>query len=375
MNYLNYIKNNDISDYHKLREHFMSNPLSFNVYDTDNLAIIIYNNSINYPDELQPLVNECNGLIIDKYNINNIICYGLDKCKEIYLKYNDTNTNINFKYEINDDLKDTEIYDLIDGTVMKVYFHDNKWFHSTTRMIKSSNSFWKSKKSFKQLFDETATNLDYSKLDKQNTYVFLICHPENRNIIDYKQSKIYHIFTRNNQTFEKINDNINIEKPKKLSFDSKKQLENYLLSNNSNNGVIIFNHLNQRIKIHSKKYSFIKSLVNNERNPYIVAINNIKNFTENELIKNYPEYSIYVDIVKKRLFTLVKWIHNEYVSRFIQKKFFQKPLFLKTLNELHNNYKKTKQINNFHKVYDHIFNYHPKRILYMITHYNLNNIF
>ena len=65
--------------------------------------------------------------------------------------------------------------------------------------------------------------LDFDKLDYYETYCFELVSRVNKVVIDYKEPKLYHIFTRNNFDFNEIYyEDIGVEKPRRFDFGSKK---------------------------------------------------------------------------------------------------------------------------------------------------------
>ena len=103
-----------------------------------NLYMLLYDkNKSNFSYKE---VNECRGIILEK-ETNKVICYTFNKKNKI--------EDNNFFKENWDDL---EINEALDGTQIKMYFYNNIWNFSTTRMISAKRSFWYSNRSFEDLF-------------------------------------------------------------------------------------------------------------------------------------------------------------------------------------------------------------------------------
>ncbi|KAJ3065664.1 hypothetical protein HDU98_010957, partial [Podochytrium sp. JEL0797] len=71
-----------------------------------------------------------------------------------------------------------------DGTVMRLYHHENEWKLATRRCIDARTSFWGSPRSFFDLFSDIFQwEHDLNCLDANLTYVFVLNHSENMYVI------------------------------------------------------------------------------------------------------------------------------------------------------------------------------------------------
>ena len=129
---------------------------------------------ISYPYDKKPLYESnsdfyklfLRGVVIDKEN--KIVC--LPPVKSFDLT---ENSNISSENDI--------IYEtLLDGTMINLFYHNDKWIISTRSEIGGYNK-WQDKKSFREMFDECC-NLDEENLDKNMSYSFVMRHKENRNV-------------------------------------------------------------------------------------------------------------------------------------------------------------------------------------------------
>jgi hypothetical protein len=154
--------------------------------------------STEFSDKTNDIVQESNGLIIDK-NLN-IISYGM-------------NTLIDDP-DISPQDGD-EIYESEDGTMVKLFYYSTKsggeWILSTNKRIDASRVRWASDETFMELFNKhlmenSGGNIDYNKftddLDKEYTHVFIIVSPLSYHIIPYTESKLLFLFKRHNKTFK-----------------------------------------------------------------------------------------------------------------------------------------------------------------------------
>jgi hypothetical protein len=371
MNYLNYIKENKINTYSELRKHFMAEPFKFSVYDKDDLAIISYNQTKKYDEKLLGIVEECNGLIISKEKINDIKCYGLKKCEEVF--YENPKEDLVINTKLPKDFTTCNIHELIDGTLIKLFHHNNTWKVATSGMIDAYKSFWNNGKlSFGDMFDHCANyfNFDSTKLNKECSYVFLMCHPNNKIVTYHKTPELYHIYTRNNKTFEEVNDDIGVSKPQYYRFDSLEHLSNELKDLEYYiPGFMVYTDEGKRINIKSPNYLYVKSLKDNTQDMFGQIFKLKQKELLNEFLYYYPEYTKMVDYVERRFNNLCKEVHGEYVMKNIMK-YKIKPKFHITLNELHKKYTETKEKITFKEVRDHLIKYEAKKLSFLIKNYD-----
>jgi len=371
MNYLNYIKENEITSYTELRKTLMAEPLKFSVYDKDDLAIISYNQNKKYDEKLLGLVEECNGLIINKEKIDDIKCYGLNKCEEVFYENPKEEMVINTK--LPEDFTSCNVHELIDGTLIKLFYHNDSWKVATSGMIDAYKSFWHNGKlSFGDMFDQCANycRFDITVLNKECSYVFVMCHPKNKIVTYYQKPKLYHIYTRNNKTFEEVNDDIGVSKPEFYTFDSLEHLKTELKELNYYvPGFMIYTDKDKRISIKGPNYIYVKSLKQNTQDMFGQIFNLKQKELLDEFLYYYPEYTKMVDYVERRFNKLCKEIHNEYVMKYVMK-YKIKPKFYITVDELHKQFTETKQKTTLMMVREHLMGYKPKKLSFLIKNYD-----
>lgn len=115
--------------------------------------------------------NAVKGIVLDKNG--NVICHTSVYTHEYHIS------------EVPEDIdwKNAIVLTAHEGTLLRVYYYNNKWYVSTHKKLDSNKSRWGCKYSFRTLFDNAlqdiynTTNLDdvfYDKLDKQVVYTFLL---------------------------------------------------------------------------------------------------------------------------------------------------------------------------------------------------------
>lgn len=142
------------------------------------------------------LEDSCKSVIIDKTN-NKIIGTQYNN-----IIYNDD--AINFLREKS--WSDVVVSNCHEGTLMLVYYHDDKWHVSTRRCLDANQSYWVKNRSYGELFDD-ARRFNYDDLDKELCYHFILVHHLNKNIVALgpNEKKLYHVMTTRKYTLEEIN--------------------------------------------------------------------------------------------------------------------------------------------------------------------------
>ena len=198
-----------IENYLKYNENKLDllNELNLNIKKKDNLLNISYDRNIS--DMNNDLVKECRGLI-----------YDLDNKKVLSVSLKCKNTLEDFIENIK--WKDCIVEESIDGTLIILYYNNSEW-NVCTKKTFDGKCRWCSTKTFNELFWETlelykSFNLD--QLNKNFCYSFILCNSECRNITKYENPKLYHITSINLNDFNEYDEEIGIEKPKLLKYNS-----------------------------------------------------------------------------------------------------------------------------------------------------------
>lgn len=326
MNIYQFLKNNSFDNIKNIITNKPYNLIIKEDNDFPDLYMITYKRGIsNLNNEL---VNQCRGLIIEK-STNKIICYTFNKSE-------DHSENNNFNWN------DYQIQRSIDGTQIRLFYYNDKWNVATTRCIDAKKSFWSSNKSFYDLFIETIPNFPYDKLNINYSYAFVLCHPENKIVINYDQAKIYHVLTRDLETLSEIECDIGIEKPEIIS----EKFENILndmndVSDLKFEGFMLCDNQYQRIKIKYNYYNNIKELLYNTNNKFFRYLN----LKYDKKILNYlnifKEDTELFNKFKKEINNLVYDIYKNYINLHIKK--------INKINDIPEHYRKI--IYNLHGIY------------------------
>lgn len=371
MDFNNFIRTNRIGDYSTLKNYLELDPYNLKFKEDINYPnlLLIYNTEKS--DFNLKIVNECNGLIIDKDKLN-IVCYTFDKCN---------NSEI-----IPDNLDKDNLFIecAAEGTLIRLYYNYGKWIFSTKKCIDASKAKWLSSKNFIDLFFDCIGEYDiFQKLDINCCYSFLIIHPENNIVIQNIIPFLYHINTRNMTTLEElVNDYIGVNRLDRIRIQ-KEELDNeiYSLINNpylAHEGLIFIDQNFNRWKIQSNIYKRAKLLWGNTNNRFYRYLELRKDITLlNEYLKYFPNdkdkfinYEVHINDFGNILL-------EKYILRHIKKDINLIPYyFSKLIYKLHGNYLKDKIQTNHDKIMLFLLELEPKKLLFVLNSYNKdkNNI-
>tara|TARA_B100001093_G_scaffold520380_1_gene615280 strand:+ start:3304 stop:4392 length:1089 start_codon:yes stop_codon:yes gene_type:complete len=317
--------------------------IGLNYKINDNLIIMKYPKKLKFSDH--NYIRESRGIIVDIKN-NRVI----NRSFSGSISYN--------KFKKNTDWDNVVLEEFIDGTLINLYFNDG-WKLSTKFCIDAKTSFYRSNKSYYDLFNEIRS-LDNINFDKKYTYSFVLVHKENRNISKISENKVYHIETTNNYTGEKINIDLGYEKPKilkikniinKYNLNSYKDLENFKFNSWNNPGFMIYNlERTERTTFKNKDFTEIENQIKGQNDFKFIFIKYLKNIPAiNKLLNVFPEYNELFKKIYNKFTSLILEIYDIYFNTKVHKT--QKLVdrkFKKIIYDIHGIYlQKVKKDKNF----------------------------
>lgn len=358
------IKENQIVDYINLKLILESADFNLKIKEDADFPTLFLIHTQDTSNFNIKLVNECNGLIMDK-NTLEIVCYTFDKCA-------DNEPIIDF-----DNLY---VEKSIEGTLIRLFYYNDKWNLSTKKCIDASKSKWLSEKNFTQLFNECLQN--YNIMGNLNTsycYSFIITHPENNIVVNYTTPNAIHVSTRDMTTLNEIDVNIGLSKNERLPIN--KDELNIMFSQISTDNdisyegyIFIDTHFN-RWKIKTEHYKYVRNLWGNSNNRFYRYLELRK---DNNLLHEYIKYfdcdrQKFIEYETK-ISTLAENILKIYVSKHITKDDPQVKIpyfFAKIIYKLHGDFYKDKHKikTNYNKVMLVLLEMDPKQVCFMMNHY------
>ena len=299
------------------------------ITDKNQLNLYLLKYDRENSDFTNESVLEARGIILEK-DTNKVICYSLNKM----------NTDFNEK---NVKWENCKIYEAIDGTQIRLYYYNNEWNVTTTRCINAKKSSWNYMKNFYELYKDV--ELDTTELNTDYTYTFILRHIENRIVSNITKNELIHIHTRNNKTYEEINEDINevinCKNLNELDFenfeDFKKELKN---STFETRGYVIY-YENKKYLFETDEYKYVKELKGNHRNVTYQYIDLLKKNKYEEYLEYYPEKKLLFTNVENELKELSNQIHSLYIQKNIKKEI--------TFNDIPKEFKKL--MYNLHNIY------------------------
>tara|TARA_A100001015_G_scaffold320605_1_gene447600 strand:+ start:721 stop:2010 length:1290 start_codon:yes stop_codon:yes gene_type:complete len=348
--FYDYLKINGLDNFEKIKDYLENDKFKLKIKQDDDFPDLINIINTNESNVNIALVRFCNGIIMDK-NTLKIKSFTFPKCFE-----EDSIINNNFLEN------DIYIEPCYEGTLIKVFSHNNSWIVSTKKMIDSRKSKWISSKNFCELFNETLGGFNlYEKLNPDYCYSFLLCNNENNIVLKYDRNFIIHLNTVdliNNKEIEVIIDENNESILKNhrqiLKIDEEKRQKSILefiqnIKNQQNTlldyeGFMMINKNYTRQKFRKDNFVKMRSLWGNTNNRFFRYVQLRKNVNDlNLYLKYFPSDKILFQNYENEILDLTTCILNIYRNKFILKEKVSTPFyFKKIIYNLHGDYLKDK---------------------------------
>ena len=280
-------------------------------------------------------------------------------------------------FELDDNSpKDEIIYEtLLDGTMINLFYHKDKWLISTRSEIGGYNK-WQDKKSFRTMFDECC-NLDENILDKSISYSFVMRHKENRNVTPIYDNNIILV-----EAYRYTEDNI-----ERLDISQFKDFDCEVVDQYSTKedfmkfyeGPVIPYHIKgYTIKCGSYRYKWLNPYFEEVKNLKINMNNHLLNYIElrrNNNLKKYlryfPEHNHIFNDYKHNIHQISNELFNTYKNVYIHKTIDRNdiPYHLKPMiYNIHGKYLKSKEPTTWQTVKDYIHTMPSKKLAFAINY-------
>lgn len=376
-----FIREKQISNYETFKNILESTPFNLKVkedVDYPNLFLICNQNEIISPSEseiqqflphnIMNIIRECNGLIMEKDTFK-IICYTFNKCLE--------------DSSLDESLDTDNLYvePALEGTLMRLYYYNNKWNISTKKCIDASKSKWLSEKSFYDLFLECLGNYNIDEnLTTTNCYSFILTHPENNIVIKYSNPQLYHISTRDLLNLNEIDATIGIVKLNRQSVEKEYLpiLIGQLLndSNLSYEGYILIDTKYNRQKLKTFIYKKARDIWGNTNNRFMRFLELRKDLNMlNEYLTYYPcdkdNFINYEDKISYLANDILKY----YMLKHVNKENIKIPFyFSKIIYKLHGDFFKNRVKTDYNKIMLTLLDLDPKKICFICNHHDKSKL-
>lgn len=255
----------------------------------------------------------------------NILCFSPPKSIKI----------VNFINNLN--YKDVKIEEFIEGTMINLFYYNNTWMCSTKGTIGAKCKFFRDyPKTYRVLFLEAmeSCNLEFSMLNPEFCYSFILQHPENRIVVPFARKNLVltSMYRCTNNNVESV-DLINIQGAE-ISYA--KTIENIYESYHGQSFLDLFDYFSslnidyknmgivlkcngKRSKIWNPSYLKVKSLRGNNPKIQFQYFHLLKDKKLREFLKFYPEYNELFNKYKIDLFSWTDQLWKNYKSCYIRK--------------------------------------------------------
>lgn len=283
-------------------------PYSLTIRESGNLVLFKYNQIES--DFSQPIVQESRGIILER-DTWNIVCHPFHK----FFNYGE-----GFAADI--DWSSARVQSKEDGSLIKVYYYNNKWNIATNGTI---NAFeapieapFSDIENFGDLFIHAVKSMIhdesrlFSQLDEEYTHLFELCTPYNRIVVPYDGFRVFYLSSKHNETGKEKKIQYLIPGPREFDLNNLDEVVEMAntLSYDNEGYVVVDNNLN-RIKIKSPAYLKAHRL----RGEGVITIRKILGILlieeQSEFLSYFPEYIESFNKVGNALQNLISTLNND----------------------------------------------------------------
>jgi len=325
------------------------------VYVQKNKGLALFklyrNNDYDY--ENNPWLRYCRGAIVD-LNTNRLICVPPMKSNKVE-DSNELNDSENISYE-----------NLLEGTMVNMFYHDDQWKISTRSNIGCKNS-WDGKMSFSDMFREVSDVQHYKDLKQNHCYSFVLQHKRNRIISPVFENRIVLVHQYNLETMEpsELDELYHIERSLKINLQDYKGVLKFSIKG------LTFLKDGVRYKWINPEHEYVLSLKMNHNDKFLNYIDLRKQRLLKEYLKYFPEDSHQFEEYQRKFYLIKNHLYECYVNHFIKKE-----LDLKEINyslkphlfKLHEFYKRDGEKINVKIVSDYLHSLDGKQIMFICNY-------
>jgi hypothetical protein len=100
------------------------------------------------------------------------------------------------------------VQEALDGTLLRLWFNTstNNWILSTNGKEDARDAYWMNGCSFDEQFWSAKPNIQMDTLNKNYTYLFILCHPLNVIVVNHTTPQVYHVATYDHATLNEVTD-------------------------------------------------------------------------------------------------------------------------------------------------------------------------
>ena len=273
------------------------------------------------------------------------------------------------------------VLEAYEGTLLRVFFYDNKWYISTCRKLDAFKSKWGSNKSFGELFEDMIeTPFEYfckNTLDETKVYCYVIrTYNKNRIVCSgYEKPELFLVGTYDNGDFDKFNfEKCNVPLVQDITTMDALKAHMEKIDPSKLQGVILMNEKGECVKVMKHEYVEAFKLRGNQPNILLryIELQQEGNPSKVETFFNmYPEQKEHIVAFTDVIDDICYYVFRKYRNRFIRKQVSIVPSDLYyVIRELHEGYLKDRtNIVTPERVSTYILGLEPTRLLGLYNSY------
>ena len=350
----------------EVREKLTGEPWHLQVREEGDLFNLMFSEAS--PSDL-PVITQCVGVIASK-SLRNIVGFGMSKTKEVVVEPSADDAVPKLAACIVEPFESLSFYEYEEGVKLTVYFHEEEWRVSTTRVIDANKAFWTSPVSFRDQFLEACyqvapdvahqiqTNRKDGELTVGHSYSFILVSPHNKTLSDVRQPKILHVATIALEDMENVDCLLTIPKPPVATFEHWEQVIATMKSFNYWVPGYIVTSPTARYKLFTQEYCRVKDLGGNTPDmvKHYLTIRQGTQEHKNDFYQYYPKYRSLAATIERLLWKLCRLLHIMYVMYYVRKEtrpLLDKTVFV-TLMQIHEGYLQNGQKRTVEKIHEHV---------------------
>lgn len=278
--------------------------------------------------------------------------------------------------------ENVRILEAYEGTLLRVYFYDNRWYISTCRKLDAFKSKWGSNKSFGEIFEDIVETpfeqFCKNVLDENKVYCYVIrTYNKNRIVCNgYEKPELFLVGTYDNGDFDNFNfEKCNVPSVQDITTMDGLRARMEKIDPSKLQGVILMNEKGECVKVMKHEYVEAFKLRGNQPN---IILRYIELQQEGDGKKVETFFNMYQDHKESIIeFTdsitdICSFVFRKYRNRFIRKQVaIVPPDLYYIIRELHDSYLKDRtKIVTPERVTDYILTLEPTRLLGLYNSYN-----
>lgn len=336
--------------------------LNLEIKSAGNVYMVLFTDKCDFSD---PRVRQASGMILEK-ETNKLLHFSFEKCYDgVDGDWASLSNDPYNKQKLDSQDYTTELF--FEGSIIKLFYYEERWNIATSKNIEGHKNRWSSNKTYDILFAEAIEktyNVQladfFETLDKKWCHTFLLQHPENVLAHPVGVPVVYYVNKVNLESLEE-------ETPEKENLTINKTIDEVIADNSQNYMIYIKNDQGkiERIKCLTTEFEYLMKL----RGEYPdIGLSYIANRSEQDHFYSlFPQASGTFDLIEKLLKDNVYSIYFLYKRIHVQKQHVDIPKrYIRTLSQLHGQYKKTKQSITEDTVKRKLLSLEPKILAYVI---------